>query len=189
VTYDDPEAQQTKRMTLEAFADTIIPGEKRWPGDRAVAGVSTGGGAVQAGAVDLLEEPAGGLADVLDDLVEALNRHAAAYVSARGQRLEEAVPPFVALAFGDRTALVADLVAPGHAEREMWVALAMFSTIAFDTGAHWHITDALAGGHPGLTTMGFQPPGPDGLWQFPEFSYRRRLADPHPDTAPSGSLA
>ncbi|MFD0887667.1 DUF5987 family protein, partial [Streptosporangium algeriense] len=30
-------------MTLEAFADTIVPGEKRSPGDEAVAGAAEGG--------------------------------------------------------------------------------------------------------------------------------------------------
>ena len=38
--------EQIKVLTLEAFADTIVPGNKRWPGDRAVAGVSEDGGSV-----------------------------------------------------------------------------------------------------------------------------------------------
>ena len=38
-------------LTLEAFADTILPGEKRTPDDTAVAGVSDGPGAVAAGAL------------------------------------------------------------------------------------------------------------------------------------------
>ncbi|HYS37141.1 MAG TPA: DUF5987 family protein, partial [Pseudonocardiaceae bacterium] len=45
-------------MTLEAWADTIIPGEKRWPDDRAIAGVSTGGGSVAAGAIEVLQTDA-----------------------------------------------------------------------------------------------------------------------------------
>ncbi|MET8067907.1 DUF5987 family protein, partial [Micromonospora sp. NPDC005313] len=36
-------------MTLEAFADTIIPGERRHATDRAVAGAADGGGAVASG--------------------------------------------------------------------------------------------------------------------------------------------
>jgi hypothetical protein len=62
MTQQSPEPQT---MTLEAFADTIIPGERRWPGDRAVAGVGTGGGAVAAGAVGLLEDPACGIAGMV----------------------------------------------------------------------------------------------------------------------------
>ncbi|MGW6652338.1 DUF5987 family protein, partial [Streptomyces rubiginosohelvolus] len=54
-------------VTLEAYADTIVPGEKRWPGDRAVAGVSTGGGAVTAGALELLRWDATGIHDGLED--------------------------------------------------------------------------------------------------------------------------
>jgi hypothetical protein len=36
-------------QTLEAYADTLIPGQKRFPADRAIAGVVSGAGAVQAG--------------------------------------------------------------------------------------------------------------------------------------------
>lgn len=178
-----------RTMTLEAFADTIIPGEKRSPGDRAVAGVSPGGGAVAAGAVALLEEPACGLVGVLDSLVPALNEHARGYAGERALSLDDSVPAFVALDFDHRTALVRMLTAPAHPEKEMWVALAMFSTMAFDTGAHLHTTQALADGHPGLLLMGFHEPDPDGLWRFPQFSYGRPLADLHPDTTTSGSPA
>src|SRR4051812_23930655 len=43
---DLPDPQDTTTLTLEAFADTIIPGEKRSPDDVAVAGAAEGGGAV-----------------------------------------------------------------------------------------------------------------------------------------------
>ncbi|MFF4378215.1 DUF5987 family protein [Kitasatospora sp. NPDC001547] len=176
-------------MTLEAFADTIVPGEKRSPDDRAVAGASTGGGAVQAGAIELLETPATGLTDALDDYEQALNRHAATYADEHGLRLDDSVPPFVALPFADRTSLVQALTGKDHQERELWVLLALFANMAFDTAAHMHTTDALAAGHPGLTGMGFMKPDEDGLWRFPDFSYGKQLADPHPDTTSSGSPA
>lgn len=179
----------TRTMTLEAFADTIIPGEKRSPDDRAVAGASTGGGAVAAGAVELLETPAGGMAELLDTLAAALNEHAAGYASEHGIPCDDTVPAFVALDFADRTALVQRLVAPGNPEREMWVGLVMFSVMAWDTGAHMSIGEAFAAGHPGLLTMGFERPDADGLWRFPRFSYGRKLADPHPHTTPTGSPA
>ncbi|MET8546292.1 DUF5987 family protein [Kitasatospora sp. NPDC004799] len=178
-----------RTITLEAFADTIVPGEKRSPDDRAVAGASTGGGAVQAGAIDLLETPATGLSEALDDYAQALNRHAGAYADEHGLRLDEDVPPFVALPFADRTALVQALTGKDHQERELWVLLALFANMAFDTAAHLSTADALAAGHPGLTTMGFMKPNEDGLWRFPDFSYGKQLADPHPDTTSSGSPA
>ncbi|MEV4555574.1 DUF5987 family protein [Kitasatospora sp. NPDC049285] len=176
-------------MTLEAFADTIVPGEKRSPEDRAVAGVAPGGGAVEAGAVALLETPATGVSDALDNYTEALNGHALAYADEHGLTLDQDVPPFVALEFDDRTALVRSLVAPEHPEKELWVLLTLFSNMAFDTGAHIHTSEAMANGHPGLAAMGFSQPDTDGLWRFPAFSYGRQLADLHPDTTPTGSPA
>jgi hypothetical protein len=179
--------EELRTMTIEAFADTIVPGEKRSPDDRAIAGASTGGGAVQAGAIELLEWDATGLTEALGDLAGALNTHAQAYAAERGITLDETVPPFVALDFAGRTALVRLLTTPGHPEKALWVSLALFSNMAYDSAAHMHTADAMAAGHPGLLAMGFEKPGPDGLWRFPEFSYGRALADLHPDTTPTGS--
>jgi hypothetical protein len=173
-------------MTLEAYADTIIPGERRSPTDRAVAGAATGGGAVACGAVELMVSPEGGLAGVLDSLAEGLNEHARDYAARTGLDPDPGVPPFVALEFADRVALARELMRPGHPEQDLWVALAMFSTMAWDTGAHMHTVDAMASGHPGLTAMGFMPPDPDGTWRFPQFSYGRALAALHPRTTPRG---
>ncbi|WP_189249425.1 DUF5987 family protein [Streptosporangium pseudovulgare] len=183
------EPQDDRTMTLEAFADTIIPGEKRWPGDRAVAGAAPGGGAVAAGAIELLEWDATGISGGLGDFARALNEHALAYAAQHGIALEEDVPPFVALDHAGRTALVALLTAPGHPEKDLWVSLALFSNMAYDSAAHLSTADALAAGHPGLTAMGVTRPGADGLWRFPAYSYGRPLADLHPDTTPSGSPA
>lgn len=182
-------ANSTKTLTLEAYADTIIPGEKRSPDDRSVAGASPGGGAVTAGALELLLMPASGLEPILDGLVEALNEHAREYAATAGRTLDDDVPPFVALEFADRTDLVRRLTAPDHPEKELWFLIAVFCTMAFDSGPHLRTSDALASRHPGLTLMGFEQPDADGLWRFPDFSYRRRLADIHPHTTPSGSPA
>jgi hypothetical protein len=179
--------EKIRKTTIEAYADTIVPGEKRWPEDRAVAGAAPGPGAVAAGAVELVETPAAGLIDGLDDLVELLNKYAQAHANVVGLTLDETVPPFVALPFAERTALVRALTAPGHPEKEIWVSLALFSNMAFDSGAHLNTLDALAAGHPGLRAMGLAKPDPDGLWRFPQYSYGRRLADLHPRTTPSGS--
>jgi hypothetical protein len=179
--------KQFRRMTLEAFADTIIPGEKRSPDDQAVAGAAEGGGAVAAGAVELLETPATGITDGLDPLCDALNRHAEAYAAEHSLSLDTAVPAFVALEFEHRTALVQRLTEPGHPEKDGWVLLALFSNMAFDTAAHMSTTDAIAAGHPGLLAMGFARPEADGLWRFPKYSYERELATRHPRTTSSGS--
>jgi hypothetical protein len=176
-------------MTLEAFADTIVPGEKRADDDHAIAGVSTGGGAVAAGALELLETEATGVTAALGPLSQALNGHAQGYAAEHGITLDESLPPFVALPFQHRTALVQQLTTPGHPEKEGWVLLALFSNMAFDTAAHLSTKEALATGHPGLLAMGFAKPDRDGLWRFPAYSYGRELAKTHPDTTPSGSPA
>lgn len=185
-----PEAEQCdphRTLVLEAFADTIIPGEKRHPGDRAVAGAAPGGGAVAAGAVELLEHPAGGLATALDALVEDLNNHAVEHAAERGLTLDPDVPPFVALDFAERTELVRALTRPDHPEKQLWVGLALFSNMAFDSAAHLSTVEALAAGHPGLTAMRFAAPDADGLWRFDSYSYGRQLADLHPHTTATGS--
>jgi hypothetical protein len=176
-------------LTLEAFADTIVPGEKRGPDDRAIAGAMAGAGAVAAGALELLANPATGITEGVPGLASALNGHAEAYANDRDQALDPSLPPFTALSFGHRTAIVRELLAPGHPEKDLWVLLALFCFMAFDTGAHMHTTDAMATGHPGLATMGFAPPDADGLWRFTDFSYGRQLASVHPDTTPAGDPA
>ncbi|SDI17757.1 DUF5987 family protein [Nonomuraea jiangxiensis] len=175
-------------LTIEAFADTILPGEKRTPDDRAVAGAAPGAGAVAAGALDLLQWSATGVHDGLDDFAAALDGHALAYAEELGLELDQDVPPFVALPFEHRTALVGRLTTPGHREKELWISLALFSYMAYDSAAHLNTAEAIAAGHPGLTALGIAKPGADGLWRFPDFSYGRKLADPHPDTIPTGSL-
>ncbi|MEV6926548.1 DUF5987 family protein [Dactylosporangium sp. NPDC051485] len=176
-------------MTLEAFADTVLPGERRWDGDRAVAGAATGDGAVAAGALEVLQDPAGGIAGLLDGLVDDLNEHAAQYAAELGVVLDDAVPAFVGLQYAERAGLLQRLTAAGHPEKEVWVGLVMFSYMAFDAAPHMHTVDAIADGHPGLRLLGFQRPDATGLWRFDAFSYGRPLADLHPDTTPTGSPA
>jgi enediyne biosynthesis protein E8 len=186
---ETPDEDQTETMTLEAWADTIIPGEKRWPGDRAIAGVSTGGGAVAAGAIEVLHTDAGGLGPALPHLVTALNGHATTYATEHGIELDDTVPPFVALESEHRIALVEILCKPGHPEKQIWVNLAVFSNMAWDTGAHLSTPDAIEAGHPGLIALGFRKPDADRIWRFSDYTYGRQLAQPHPDTTPSGSPA
>jgi hypothetical protein len=181
--------EQTKVMTLEAFADTIIPGEKRSPDDHAIAGVSEGGGAVAAGALELLHDPATGVTAGLPYLAVSLNGHAANYAQEHGIELDPELPAFVALDYEHRASLILSLTANGHPEKDGWVLLVMFSNMAFDIAPHRSTKEALAEGHPGLLAMGYTPPGEDGLWRFKEFSYKRDLARRLPNTTPSGSPA
>ncbi|WP_437050694.1 DUF5987 family protein [Streptomyces sp. enrichment culture] len=176
-------------LTLEAYADTIVPGEKRWPGDRAIAGVSTGGGAVASGALDLLRWDATGIHDGLEDLADRVNGHARAHAEKAGLALDPTVPPFVSLSYDERARLIQELTTPGHPEKDFWVLLSLFCNMAYDSAAHLHTADALAAGHPGLTDMGITRPDADGLWRFENSGYGRRLARPHPDTTPTGSPA
>jgi hypothetical protein len=181
--------EQTKIMTLEAYADTIVPGEKRSPDDHAIAGVSEGGGAVACGAIEVLEDPASGVAAGLPYLVVALNGHAANYAEEHGIELDPELPAFVSLSYEHRAQLILTLTAPGHPERDGWVLLVMFSQMAWDVAPTKNTAVALAEGHPGLTQMGFMPPDEDGLWRFKDFSYGREMARRLPNTTPSGSPA
>jgi enediyne biosynthesis protein E8 len=186
---DTSAGNQYLTLTLEAFADTFVPGEKREPGDIAVAGAAAGPGAVAAGAIELLQTPATGIASSLDELARSLNEHASDYAAEHGLALDAGVPPFVALEFEHRTALIRALTTPDHPEKEFWILTALFCFMAFDTAAHMGTVSAIANGHPGLKTMGFAKPDPDGLWRFPDFSYGRQLARLHPHTTASGDPA
>lgn len=182
-----PELDETQTMTLEAFADTIVPGAKRFPADRAIAGVVDDPGAVEAGALELLADPATGVALGLAPLAGMLNQHAAEYAERVGVTLDTDVPEFVALAYEHRAALILELVAWGNPARDGWILLAMFSNMAYDTAPHRHTVEAMEAGHPGLLAMGITKPDADGLWRFPDFGYGQELAKRHPNTTESGS--
>jgi hypothetical protein len=175
--------------TLEAFADTIVPGAKRGPDDVSIAGATTGPGAVQAGAIDLLVMPEAAIVGALPQLVAGLNAYATGYAAGHGIALDPALPPFVGLGFVDRTALVEQLTAMTNPDRSNWTTLALLVSLAFDQASQLPIRTALANHHAGLTTLGFPAPNADGLWRFSRFSYGRPLARLHPDTTPKGSLA
>lgn len=185
----EPALDSDTVQTLEAFADTIVPGNKRFPGDRAIAGVCADAGAVQAGALALLQEPAGGLAPWLTGLALMLNGQVQAFLAERGDEPEAGVPPFVGLSYDDRVAVVLRLVSLDNPERQAWVNLVMFSNMAYDSAPHLHTAEAVAAGHPGLLTLGYELPDPDGRWRFPRYSYQRELANIHPRTLPNGSLS
>nr|WP_202507054.1 DUF5987 family protein [Amycolatopsis rubida] len=174
-------------MTLEAYADTIVPGEKRFPQDRAIAGAAPGPGAVAAGALELLNFDATGITAGLPFLVRSVNDHAKAYASEAELEPDSGLPPFVALPYEHRRELVRRLTAPGHPEKDGWVSLALFCNMAYDSAAHRHTAEAVRDGHPGLLALGYRPPDADGAWRFPKYGYGRELAEIHPDTTAMGS--
>jgi len=173
--------------TLEAFADTLIPGRRRFDGDMAIAGVVEGPGAVQAGAVDLMWFPPAAVGPVLPGFVSTLNSRATTYAAQHHLVIDPTLPPFVALGFADRTRLCLELLDPTAPDYLLWWALAAMPFLAFHTAGHLHTADAVRDGHPGLRAIGFPHPDRDGLWRFPHFSYRRKLARSHPHTTPTGN--
>lgn len=180
-----PESLQ--RQTLEAWSDTIVPGAKRFADDRVVAGATPGPGAVQAGAWDLLNDPDVGLAPALPALTTLLNTQATGYALAHGVRLQLTQAPFVALPFEHRTALALTMLDPKHPDQLVWYALAAIAMLAFHTAAQLDTATAVREAHPGLAWIGFPMPDADGLWRFPDFSYRRQLAREHPATTATGN--
>lgn len=183
------DAASVETRTLEAFADTVLPGTKRTPDDVAIAGFSHDEGAVEAGALELLRNPATGVTSGLGEFVELLNDHAEHHAELHELELDEEQPPFVRLPFEERTALVRILTSPGHPEKEFWVMLALFCNMAYDSAAHISTPTAIAAGHPGLKAMGLAEPDSDGLLRFEKYSYGRPMARLHPDTTSSGSPA
>ncbi|WP_369199033.1 DUF5987 family protein [Streptomyces djakartensis] len=174
-------------QTLLAFADTLIPGERRFDGDVVVAGVVTGPGAVQADVVDILTSPQLPLEPLLPSIAALLDARAVAYATARLLWLSPLRPPFVGLSFAHRTAVVEGLFGPDDLDRPVWQLLSLLVGLAFDTAGQYNTGQAIAQKHPGLTWLGFPKPDKDGLWRFSDFSYGRPLAALHLDTTPSGS--
>jgi hypothetical protein len=165
--------------TLEAFADTLIPGAKRSPEDRAIAGAAPGAGAVQAGAVALMNFPPSGIAPALPVFAADLNRRALVYALAHAIVLDPTVPPLVALDFAARTAVCLETLDAETPDQLAYYALAALVFLAYHTAAHVPTPQAVRDGHPGLTALGLPLPDADDLWRYPVFSYRRKLARGH----------
>src|SRR6185503_17351574 len=111
--------------------DTLVPGAKRSPADRAIAGAAPGAGAVQAGAIDLMNFPAAGTGPALPALAAGLNGHATAFAAQHGIVLDPTVPPFVSLDFASRTALLVELLDGSDPDRLLYFALAGLVFVAY----------------------------------------------------------
>jgi enediyne biosynthesis protein E8 len=175
-------------MTMESFADTLIPGHKRSADDYAIAGVAAGPGAVQAGALEFMNFGPVGVAPAVPAFAAAVDALAAAYIAAHVKVVDVTLPPFVALRYRDRKAVLDSVLNHGNGEEQLlWFAFAGLVCLAYYTAGYLPTATAVRAGHPGLKAIGFPMPDHDGLWRFPHFSYRRKLAHEHPHTTRTGS--
>ncbi len=184
-TTSDPET-----LTIEAVADTLIPGEKRFESDVAIAGAARGAGAVQAGAMEFMRFHGTGVGAVLPVFATAVNSAAVSYAAQHGVVPDPTLPPFVGFDYHHRKAMLDGLLNTGNGEEQLiWFALAGLVFLAYHTAGYLSTAEAVRQGHPGLKAIGFPEPDRDGLWRFPTFSYRRKLAKPHPGTTKTGQPA
>ncbi|MGH8868403.1 MAG: DUF5987 family protein [Actinomycetes bacterium] len=170
------------RATVEAFADTLVPGEKPGRGDRVVAGATGVPGAVQAGVVDLLTMPEAQVHAYLPSVAVLLDAQATVYAAGNGGLPNPGVPPFVGLPVDERSALCSELLAPGglvDEDQQLLTLFALLVFVAFHTAGHLRTAAAVSTGHPGLRWIGFPKPEADGSWRFPEFSYGAQSAGQH----------
>lgn len=169
--------------TLEAVADTIVPGCKRSATDVAISGVDQTPGAVAAGALDVLTDPATGIADGVGEMADLLN----SLVDA-GMSSDSEVAPFVGLTYERRRELLAALCTPENPSHELWFLVMLFAYMAYDSAPHLDTAVAMRQGHVGLTALGFHPPDEDGLWRHSQHTYGRVMARPRSGTDENGNL-
>ncbi|GAB6899190.1 DUF5987 family protein [Kineosporia succinea] len=180
-------------LTLEAFADTVIPGRRRSEDDVAISGVHDTPGAVEAGALDVLTDPAAGLSDGIGEMADLLHERVTELIPAEQVPSPSVVdgrevPVFVRLTYEQRRLVVAALTESSYPEREIWFLVALFAYMAYDSAPHLDTAKAVRDGHPGLLQLGFDQPGDDGLWRNDKPGYGRPTARPRPGTDERGNL-
>lgn len=153
--------------TLQAFADTIIPGRKvdrTDLGDEidplAIAGVDPEPGAVEADVLRLFHDPLIGF-DALEP----------AFLADLDGRALQQGGPFLTLTYEKRVAAVLSGLDFGNGSRTLWEAAAAVPFTAFCAAAEHPIgTSANASGY---RVMGYPGAAPNG---YRGFSYRRKLS-------------
>jgi hypothetical protein len=162
-----PTAPLLPDATLQAFADTILPGrraERTDLGDQihpqAIAGVDHRPGAVEADALALYHSPLVGF----DALQPAF----------LGELESRSLPhggPFLTLPFEERTAVCRDGLAFSNPTRVVWEAAAAVPFTAFCAAAL--VPEQTADRASGYRVMGLPGAAPNG---YRRYSYRRKLA-------------
>ena len=153
--------------TLQAFADTMIPGRKAERTDlgnevhpQAIAGVDPLPGAVEADALALMKDPRVGFEALAPAFLLDLEGRA---LSQGGQ--------FLSLPFDKRVAVCLSGLDFGNGSRTLWEAAAAVPFTAFCGAAvHPIATSANASGY---RAMGYPGAAPNG---YRGFSYGRKLA-------------
>src|ERR1700704_5733674 len=153
--------------TLQAFADTMIPGRKASKTDlgnpidpRAIAGVDGRPGAVEADVLALFHHPLIGF-----DALEG------PFLSDLAARSLQHGGEFVSMGFDDRVKVCIDGLAFSNPTRLLWEAAAAVPFTAFCAAAL--IPEQTAAKAVGYRVMGLPGVAPAG---YADYSYRRRLA-------------
>jgi hypothetical protein len=160
-------AVSTDDATMQAFADTIIPGrkaEKTDLGDEihpdAIAGVDDEPGAVEADVLRLYHHPLTGF-----DAIEP------AFLAELSARSLQHGGPFLGLGFEDRTAVVIQALSFDNDDRVLYEAAAAVPFTAFCAAAVHEVgTSKNASGY---RVMGYPGAAPQG---YRRYSYGRKLA-------------
>jgi hypothetical protein len=158
---------QLSDATLQAFADTMLPGRRAPSTDLgneihplAIAGVDDEPGAVEADALLLYHDPLIGF----DALEGPFLSELSARSLARGA-------PFLNLPFEQRVAVCLEGLAPSNPSVLVWEAAAAVPFTAFLAAAEQG--EATIDNSSAYQVMGYPGTAPNG---YAEFSYRRRLA-------------
>ena len=153
--------------TLQAFADTMIPGRRTKTTDlgnevhpRAIAGVHNEPGAVEADALFLYHDPLIGF--------DALETPFLSDLSARSLRRGN---EFLSLSFGQRVEVCLEGLSPSNSSVQVYEAAAAVPFTAFLAAAEQR--NATIDGASGYQVMGY--PG-TALHGYADYSYRRKLA-------------
>ena len=152
--------------TMQAFADTIIPGRRATHTDlgdeihpQAIAGVDDEPGAVEADVMRLYHHPLTGF-DVREP----------AFLAELGVRSLQHGGPFLGLDFDQRTAVVLGALSFDNPDRVLYEAAAAVPFTAFCAAAVHEVgTRANASGY---RVMGYPGAAPQG---YGRYSYRRKL--------------
>ena len=154
--------------TLQAFADTMIPGRKADRTDLgdeihplAIAGVDPDPGAVEADALRLYKNPLVGFAPAL----------LGPFLSDLSVRSLQQGGAFLTLGFEQRVAVCLQALDYSNGDRVLYEAAAAVPFTAFCAAAEHPVgTDEVASGY---RVMGYPGAAPNG---YGRFSYRRKLA-------------